>query len=343
MQNRFDFKNNAWIPKGTRELLGQKPQIDNFALRLNLGAQFIPDKDGAKKATLYNRERKSKHSPEYEVHHRPSNTEWQAIDFQKLSLRQKESARALFVGNPSFLSISRLRQSENSRLAIGLGNASVFETGITLHHVWGFPYIPASSIKGLVRSWIIQSCFKDKEEEAIANKSFCDLFGCPSELIVEDENRNRIRKTYTENGKNVEGNPRSYYRVNDPDKQGGERRGSLIFFDAFPTHAPAIKEDIMNPHYPKYYTGEEPPADYQSPVPIPFLTVENTSFQFLIGFKPLPGLENATVSGPIARQLGAQDAELSLLEAGKRWLLKALTEHGIGAKTAVGYGFFSEA
>ena len=340
MHNKFDFKENACIPKETRDLLGPKPQIDNFALRLNLGAQFIPDKDGSLKATLYKRERKTKFNPEYEVNHLPSTKELQAINFPQLAATQHQSIEALFIKNSSLFCSSKLKQCENSRLAIGLGNASVFETGITLHHVWGFPYIPASSIKGAVRSWIIQSCFKEKEEEAIADRSFCDLFGCPSELIVEDEKGDRVKKIYSENGKTLESYPRSYYRINDTEKLGGERRGSLLFFDAFPTHAPQIKEDIMNPHYPKYYTGGEAPADYQSPVPIPFLTVENTTFQFLLGFKPLPGMEKATASGPIAKQLGANDGELSLLEVGKRWLIKALTEHGIGAKTAVGYGFF---
>ncbi len=34
-------------------------------------------------------------------------------------------------------------------LAIGLGNASVYEVGLTLHHTYGVPYLPASALKGL--------------------------------------------------------------------------------------------------------------------------------------------------------------------------------------------------
>ena len=343
MQNRFNFKENTKIPRETRNLLGQQPQIDNFALRLNLGSQFIRNNDGAYKATLYKRERVSKLNPtEYEVHYIPSAQEWRAIDFPELAKKLFQNVELLFAKDRSSFFSSNLKQSENSRLVIGMGNASVFETGITLHHVFGFPFIPASSIKGIVRSWVIQNCFKEQEEEAIADKSFCDLFGCPSQLIIDDENGDLIKKAYIENGKEVLRYPKSYYQINNLDKLGGERCGSLLFFDAFPIHSPNVKEDIMNPHYPEYYTGVEPPADSQSPIPINFLTVEKTTFQFLLGLKPLPGLENAKVSGLISEHLGAENSELNLLEAGTRCLLKALTEHGIGAKTAVGYGYFNE-
>jgi CRISPR/Cas system CMR subunit Cmr6 (Cas7 group RAMP superfamily) len=39
-------------------------------------------------------------------------------------------------------------------------------------------------------------------------------------------------------------------------------------------------------------------------------------------------------------QLGKKDGETTLLEAGKQWLQQTLTSHGLGAKTALGYGFF---
>lgn len=36
-------------------------------------------------------------------------------------------------------------------LAIGLGNASPYEVGLTLHHIYGIPYLPGSALKGLAR------------------------------------------------------------------------------------------------------------------------------------------------------------------------------------------------
>ncbi len=38
----------------------------------------------------------------------------------------------------------------SSALAIGLGNASPLEVGLTIHHTYGTPYLPGSAIKGLL-------------------------------------------------------------------------------------------------------------------------------------------------------------------------------------------------
>ncbi len=260
---------------------------DNYSLKLNQTANWEGEK-----AILFRATRDSNNKHQYVP---AANYGFPEEIWNELQTKLTSQATAISAAFEQF----SLEQDAGARLAIGLGTATVFETGILLHPVYGFPYLPATSQKGITRSWIIDCCFEGEEERALMNPSFILMFGST------------------------------------------DQRGSLIFFDAFPTHAPTIKEDIMNPHYPKYYTGEEPPADYQSPVPIPFLTVENTTFQFLLGLKPLKGLEDAKVSGPIATHLGANDGELSLLQAGKQWLLKALTEHGIGAKTSLGYGFFS--
>jgi len=106
----------------------------------------------------------------------------------------------------------------------------------------------------------------------------------------------------------------------------------LSFFDAFPTSNNfELKPDILNNHYPDYYTKGKPPTDTQSPVPIFFLTVQGkeekgenqgAEFQFIIGTKK-DSIDKYTVK--------AQTISF--------WLKDALTNHGIGAKTAVGYGY----
>lgn len=42
----------------------------------------------------------------------------------------------------------------NARLVHGLGGAHCRETALTLHPLYGVPYIPSSSLKGLVRHWL---------------------------------------------------------------------------------------------------------------------------------------------------------------------------------------------
>lgn len=159
------------------------------------------------------------------------------------------------------------------RMVIGLGGESVYETGMTLHHIYGFPYIPATAIKGIAHHYA-----KEKGEQQII-----DIFGS------EDTD-----------------NP---------------QRGKIIFFDAFPMGEITLSPDIMNNHYPDYYDGaKKPPADWQSPRPIFFLTLKNTSFKFVVGMKQ-------------------KDYDTVLLEKAASLLKVALQEKGIGAKTAVGYGY----
>ena len=103
----------------------------------------------------------------------------------------------------------------------------------------------------------------------------------------------------------------------------GAGQEKIIFFDAFPITSPILSPDIMNNHYPDYYEGgKKPPADWQSPRPILFLTVKETKFKFVLGIKPKDEKDNP-----------------KLLQKAIDLLNSALKEKGIGAKTAVGYGY----
>ncbi|RMG81249.1 MAG: type III-B CRISPR module RAMP protein Cmr6, partial [Bacteroidetes bacterium] len=108
-----------------------------------------------------------------------------------------------------------------------------------------------------------------------------------------------------------------------------DQKGKLTFYDAFPTSPPKIEVDIMNPHYADYYQGKTPPLDTLSPTPIPFLTVSGCDFQFLIGSRK-EDYFNGTI--------GENREEKSITD----WLYSALTTQGIGAKTAVGYGYMKQ-
>jgi len=93
------------------------------------------------------------------------------------------------------------------------------------------------------------------------------------------------------------------------------QQGKAIFFDAIPAVPPTLELDVMNPHYPDYYQGDEPPASWQSPQPVFFLTLgANSRFLFAVG--------------------GEEKAQAS------RWLLEALQQMGAGAKTSAGYGYW---
>ena len=282
------------LPANTKDVLaGNEYLIENFALKLNKCARFERDKFCFFKS--------NRGKVEYQIESKPIFED----DFiRAIHLRNQHTATQLSGGN-----MQTMNFKPDWRMVVGLGTESIYETSMTLHHVYGIPYMPASSIKGVVRSWIINEVFGSEnlhfaEGYAIENKEFCDVFGCPKKLNIKNPDRSF----------------KSYYSQTDGEKKG-TRIGNIIFFDAFPLEIPTIEPDIMNVHYPEYYGKGKQPTDCQNPIPIFFLTVKDTSFQFV---------------------LGTRNGELSNYIIGGRtiseWLKEALEEHGIGAKTAVGYG-----
>ena len=167
------------------------------------------------------------------------------------------------------------------RLVVGLGSEHVKETSMTFHHIYGIPYIPGSAVKGVLRHWWLQ-----ENEDFINNKGKID-----EKLALEDAGFLTVFGSQ-------------------------EQRGEVQFLDAYPDEV-NFAIDIMNPHYPDYYSGNKPPTDHQNPVPINFLTVEETTFRFVFLAKDQKPLDEL-----------------------KKRFQKTLEIKGIGAKTSVGYGYF---
>jgi CRISPR-associated protein Cmr6 len=188
------------------------------------------------------------------------------------------------------------------RLVIG-SEQSIYETSIRLHHIYGIPYIPSSAIKGVLRSYTILECFS--EELKKYNEDKYQKFE-EEVLFTKDEDGNYKHKWFID----IFGSQ--------------EQEGEIIFFDSFSKDV-KIQKDIMTSHYGDYYDKKKKvaPTDTQSPNPIPFLTVVG-EFIFFIASK-----KNSIEKYKI------RDKSI------KEWLKEALTNHGIGAKTAVGYGYFN--
>ena len=163
-----------------------------------------------------------------------------------------------------------------SRFVTGLGLSHPVENGFAWHPTLGTPYLPGSSIKGLVRAWAKQDADPKPDGQRIEW-----LLGSTS------------------------------------------KAGSMCFLDAVPVEPVSLEADVMTPHYAGWDT-DNPPGDWRSPTPIPFL-VTAAQTPFLFGFVP-----RCPVS---ARDLNAVGD----------WLRSALAWAGGGAKTAVGYGRFETA
>ena len=168
-------------------------------------------------------------------------------------------------------------------LASGTGMTHALEVGFTWDRNLGVPYLPGSSLKGAVRAWATQW------QDTVAQPSWRRIFGY----------------------------------LDDP--AGDARAGTVIVHALYPTTPPQLRLDVINPHYPDYYrdsSGNIPPADWQSPNPVFFLTVP-AGTRFVTALQPRCPSDKDDVQ--IARDL----------------LFEALRNLGAGSKTAVGYGLFA--
>lgn len=162
-----------------------------------------------------------------------------------------------------------------SRFVTGLGRSHPVENGFAWHPSLGTPFLPGTSVKGLVRAWA--------ELEASPQPDPATL----SRLLGE-----------------------------------AGSSGQVVFMDALPLAPVTLEADVMTPHYGGW-TPDDPPGDWRSPTPIPFLAAA-AGTSFLLGVVP------RDPHGADAADLGAV----------WDWLCPALEWSGGGAKTAVGYGRF---
>ncbi|WP_205703956.1 type III-B CRISPR module RAMP protein Cmr6 [Candidatus Chloroploca sp. Khr17] len=169
------------------------------------------------------------------------------------------------------------------RLILNLGAESVIETSLALHRTYGMPYLPGSALKGLAAAYARQYL----EGEAWQ--------------ATRDVNQ----PSYGEHYKTIFGTPKE--------------AGYITFFDALYLPGSGLKgqalyQDIITVHHPDYYQGQgSPPADWDSPTPVPFVSATG---HYLIALHGPPAWVNLTFE----------------------ILALALDELGIGAKTSSGYG-----
>lgn len=206
----------------------------------------------------------------------------------------------------------------------GLGMAHPTETGLVLDHTSGMPYIPAASQKGVLRvAYLINTLCDDKGNWLPMEELF-------ARDIVRDEKNRKTEKMEI------------CWQEDDSSKtlfgSGGDKdalAGQVMVLDAYPLAPPELGEEILNPHYGDYYQQKKNrsgdvrgPSEDQSPIPIKFLVVKSgADFVFRVLLRT-----------PFANaKTKEQDALIHLLE---KSLHRAITEEGMGAKTALGFGRF---
>jgi len=239
-----------------------------------------------------------------------------------------------------------------SRLVVGLGAGHVLETSLTLHHIFGIPYIPASALKGVVRMvsfWEIVEKQNKKLDEDI-EKLQKHLY---DDEISNSDSEDILKHKLLFGTQNF--------------------KGLLVFLDAYPEiqdnknnqnnntnqkDEGIFELDVMTPHYQGYYTKNQVPGDWENPNPIIFLTVKKgITFCFNVLFdkyraeeilrddefpKKAKEIIKEWIDNLSKLSFGAEEIlrDDEFPKNVKNWLKDALTEFGIGAKTRLGYGIF---
>jgi CRISPR-associated protein Cmr6 len=251
-------------------------------------------------------------------------------------IRNINARRAAMLKGLSGFTVQYLSAEPDYRLVLGIGAEHILETNLCLHRLYGFPIIPASAVKGIARVWAYweiadslgvsavatDEALRRKEAKEKTPLQILDRLLAEGVAEKQQETLTKLQNdplcigaTFLQSLGHIGWRSMAdeFYQIFGTT----ESRGHIIFFDAYPTQAPKLELDILNPHYSRYYRGETSPADYLDPVPAHFLTVSRgSSFQFAIAGK------HATLANKV-----------------RSWLAKALADIGIGGKTSAGYGF----
>lgn len=190
-----------------------------------------------------------------------------------------------------------------SRFMCGIGYSSTVEWGFNFDWTSGVPFLPGSSFKGALISYL----------EFLAGKALCDWNTEQVKLL-------NFNDTWDKDEANAVFGPQSVKEKPDA--------GGAVFFDVYPIQGIELEVDVITPHHQKYYsdkTNTIKPADTENPTPIPFLTVKKGA-TFLYAFRIR---DINKVHASLANKL------LNLIvEVGQNY--------GFGAKTSSGYGYFKK-
>ncbi len=208
------------------------------------------------------------------------------------------------------------------RLIAGLGRKGPLEVGFTFHR-YGFPILPGSSVKGVARAWAFLQLAERPDlnltDDVNSLAELDEVLSADSEDDEKEEKKGYLkwRAAQRDEVQQLADDFRAIFGTL-------ATAGRAVFFDAIPAQLPTLELDVMNPHFPEYYQGNAPPTDWQSPVPVYFLTVAaGTEFRFGVGWR------------------GALDeAGQRLHRFAQEWLKAGLMNLGAGAKTSAGYGYF---
>ncbi len=207
-----------------------------------------------------------------------------------------------FIKKLNYKNFFTINLKPSYKLAVGLGDESVYETSIMIHHTYGCPYIPASTIKGVYKSYL------EENGEAISKELSLDRGKFLGFLDI------------------LFGNT--------------DIKGILVFFDSFPVKKYKIIIDNISVHYKEYYkNGEKPPTDGQDKNIVSFPVITDTEFKFCIKYNQKE-VESYRKAKKLDFEIDKFLEKFNSIFENE--FKDALFYEGLGAKTSSGYGTMIE-
>lgn len=199
----------------------------------------------------------------------------------------------------------------DGRLMTGLALGGTLETGVTTQHSYGMPILAGSAVKGAVRAYA-ETLFSQKDADG--------------KIILKKDDKGVERSVIDPAMK-----PILDILFGTDENAEQSNAGYLIWHDAWlipaltkegkyssAEDAKPFIDEIVTVHHQKYYadkTGTVEALDMESPIPNQQLAIQG-SFYFVI------------------------EGDAQWVKFAKQILENMLTEFGLGAKGAAGYGYF---
>lgn len=276
---------------------------------------------------------------------------------KKLAESLQKRQQAIALQNPQ---VSYFPAKSSSPFMTGMGNEHPLENGFAFLNPYGLPYLPGSSVKGVLRTaaeqlalglygetggwdmlsvwWLFGfeaggSMFQGKpyQIDVLDEEAKCRLQAYQAWLEKGDYNQESLKcliKAITESKdqKKYLEQPKDFLLDLASKKALREtlcNQGALCFWDVYP-QSKSLSMGILTPHHGGYFNDKNAPHDSEQPIPNVFLTIPpNSLFDFYCTC--------TSARLPKALQENWQTLIRTAFEYAFDWL-------GFGAKTAVGYG-----
>jgi CRISPR type III-B/RAMP module RAMP protein Cmr6 len=192
-------------------------------------------------------------------------------------------------------------------LVHGLGESHPLEKFLTFDRNTGMPYLPSSSVKGVLK---FRCMVGELNRHEAPEEQWQD--GIP---LVREKWVNEHYPLFQELFGTGDGKEHQETAV----------RGKLTFMDVFPKSVPRLSQEIMTPHYPDYYQSEgqeKGPTESQDPEPNAYLAVDSNQ-PFCFRFAAHPRISQSSLQTFLAV-----------------FSDESMLDFGFGSKTAIGMGQF---